>query len=74
MDKHQSDLLERAVGLPAAKALIDRATDELLAEAVLSTANLSALATVLGIHRSTIYRRVPKDRIPNDGGPAEVSS
>jgi transcriptional regulator of acetoin/glycerol metabolism len=62
MNEHQDDLLERARGLAAAKAVIERATAELLAEAIVQSANISAIATTLGIHRSTIYRLIDRER------------
>ena len=62
MDDHHDDLLERARGLASAKVLIERATSELLAQALAESANMSAIATTLGIHRSTIYRRIEIER------------
>lgn len=62
MNEQHSDLLDRARGLAAAQALIDRATAELLTEAGTTCANVSAIAKVLGLHRSTIYRRVDVEK------------
>ena len=56
MDEHNSELLESARGLATAKALIDRAIKDLVCEAIESDVNISSLASVLAISRSTIYR------------------
>ena len=57
MNERHSDLLDRARGLASAKVLIERATDELLTDALAIGANVSAVARILGIHRSSFYRR-----------------
>lgn len=63
MDEQDSDLLDRARGLASAKALIERATEELLTEAIVKCANVSAIAALLGVHRSTVYRRVEVEKV-----------
>ena len=55
------DLFDRARGLASARALIDHAIDDLIAQALASGVDMSALARSLRVHRSTIYRRVPVD-------------
>lgn len=66
MDEHHLDLLYRARGLAAATALIQRAKEELIAEAIASSADLSALSRALGVHRSTIYRHSPRSERRDD--------
>ena len=61
MTEQHSDLLDRARGLASARALIERETRELFADAIATGANVSAIALLLGMHRSTIYRRVDLD-------------
>lgn len=56
MNEQHSDLLDRARGLAAARALIDRAIEDLIDEAMVSEIDISALARSLRVHRSTIYR------------------
>ena len=56
MDEQRSDLLDRARGLAAAKALVERAVADLIDEATTASVDVSALARALGLHRSSIYR------------------
>ena len=57
MNDQHSDLLDRARGLASAKALIEREIAALVGEARDSTVDISALARVLRVHRSTLYRQ-----------------
>lgn len=66
MDEQHLDLLYRARGLASATALIQRAREELIAEALASSVDLSALSRALGVHRSTIYRHSPRPEQCND--------
>jgi transcriptional regulator of acetoin/glycerol metabolism len=59
MDQLHLDLLDRARGLSSAKALIDRAIQELIAEAVSAEIDITALSQALAMHRSTVYRNMP---------------
>jgi DNA-binding IclR family transcriptional regulator len=56
MDVRHSDLLDRARGLAAARALIERAVVDLINEATATDIDVTALAHALRIHRSTVYR------------------
>ena len=56
MNEQHSDLLERARGLAAAKALIDAAVAELVDDALRNGVSRTALASALRVHRSTVYR------------------
>jgi transcriptional regulator of acetoin/glycerol metabolism len=57
MNEQHTDLIDRARGLASAKALIECATDDLLVDAVTFGGDISAIASLLGTHRSTVYRR-----------------
>ena len=60
MNEETSDLLDRARGLAIAKALIDRAILDLIMEAAASDQDITSCAKALGVHRSTLYRRLPE--------------
>jgi transcriptional regulator of acetoin/glycerol metabolism len=60
MELLHHDLLDRARGLATAKALIDRAIQELIAEAAAAELDITALSRALAIHRSTVYRNMPE--------------
>ena len=57
MKEDCSDLLNEVRGLEAARALIDRAIDLAVAEALDTGVSRTELALVLGIHRATLYRQ-----------------
>lgn len=57
MDGTHFDLLVRARGLAEAKALLDRAVADLVAEATLNGVCRTDLADALRIDRATLYRR-----------------
>lgn len=50
-------LLGEVRGLLAARALLDRALDDAVAEAVDAGVHRGELARVLGVHRATFYRQ-----------------
>lgn len=57
MDETQLRLLDDVRGLVAARALIDNALKQRIAQGVAADLDRSMLAHVLGIDRSTLYRR-----------------
>lgn len=57
MDETQSRLLDEVRGLVAARTLIERALDERVDECIEAGLDRTSLAHVIGIDRSTLYRR-----------------
>ena len=57
MDEAQRRLLDEVRGLVAARTLIDNALEQKIADCVAADLDRSMLAYVLGVDRSTLYRR-----------------
>lgn len=57
MDEAQRRLLDEVRGLVAARTLIDNALEQRIAECIAAEIDRSMLARVLGVDRSTLYRR-----------------
>jgi len=57
MDEAQGRLLDEVRGLVAARTLIDNAIAQRIGECVAAELDRSMLAHVLGVDRSTLYRR-----------------
>lgn len=70
MDETHSRLLDEVRGLVAARALIDLALDERITDCVDSDVDRTTLAYLLGIDRSTLYRR--HLRVVRGGAPSHV--
>ncbi len=57
MDEAQRRLLDEVRGLVAARTLIDNALEQRIAECIAAEIDRSMLTRVLGVDRSTLYRR-----------------
>lgn len=69
MDDHQRRLLDEVRGLVAARSLVDDALAASVRECIAAGVDRSAVAFLLGIDRSTLYRRfVWQRREPVKGG------
>ncbi len=57
MDEATRSLLDEARGIVACRAFLDRALDEVVGRCIEAGADRSAVAHILGVDRSTLYRR-----------------
>jgi hypothetical protein len=57
MDENRSGLLDEVRGLVAARSLLDNTLAARIAECIGAGVDRSTLANVLGVDRSTLYRR-----------------